>query len=484
VFLGRRSSDRNRDFVRAGKPVVTLPAGFVAPLQYVNASDRFTTLSASYRIADSELEDVVNAAAAVAAQLVRQLTLENACLAGSGDFASCLAPIVRARGELLLRRPLTDAEVAAHVALGARFLGRVDRAQAAELVFKALLSAPEFLYRTELGHPVAGDGARRALTSFEVASALSYTLLDGPPDATLWSLAAQGRLVEPDVISAEVKRLLEPLQESVAVNRFLGEYLRYDQAAKVPKDPIAGLKYNAAALVGDTAGFIRNVLATAGRRDFLSTLLSSTAVVSGADTRPWYVPGSDQVGILGQPAWLIAFSEPDHNDPIRRGKFVYESLLCGTVPALPIDNVPELSQDPNRTLRDRLNEITGSGGCQACHGLMNPIGYGFEGFDHYGRPRSQEAGRPADDSGALVGSGDQDGPFRGVKGLAAKLVASRKPARCFAAHAFEYLMGRKPQTADGCALADANLRFSDGGGDLVALLQQFFVSPSFLVRTP
>jgi hypothetical protein len=178
----------------------------------------------------------------------------------------------------------------------------------------------------------------------------------------------------------------------------------------------------------------------------------------------------------------VALSQNERNDPPKRGRFVMEELLCTPVPKAPIGVVTAVALDSKSTLREKLIAHRKDPTCAACHALMDPIGFAFEGFDHLGAPRTMEAGRPVDASGDLVGSGDQDGPISGIKGLASKLAASARTTSCFAAHSLEFWFGREKQDGDACAIAGAAESFKAAGGDYVALLRGIFTSDAFLVR--
>ena len=98
----------------------------------------------------------------------------------------------------------------------------------------------------------------------------------------------------------------------------------------------------------------------------------------------------NRAGMLTHPAWLIAHSLNDTTDPIRRGKWIRERLLAGTVPDLPITVDATIPEDHTKTLRERLS-VTEQQECWRCHQKMNPLGYAFEIYDDFGRFRSKES---------------------------------------------------------------------------------------------
>jgi hypothetical protein len=390
------------------------------------------------------------------------------------------------KAALLFSRPATAAEVQRYVALGTYALERVGRREAVQAVFEALLMAPSFLYRTEIGAP---STTGRRLVPHEIAAAIAYALTDGPPDEPLWRAATTGALAEGKVIAEHVARLADPLPRNASVARFLLQAFGLGARPIAKDDP----RHRPEALLGDTQLFIEDVLATASRRGFLQALLTTRTgfvrrdtawnygATSSSSTPAKTTFGGDRVGILGQPSWLAAFSQSDHADPIKRGKFIREELLCQPVPPVNIEQVPDLSRDPKLTMRQKLALHVENPSCRGCHALMDPIGLPLEGFDHLGRERTTEAGQTIDRSGALTGT-DREEPFEGLKGLAERLAASRAFSRCFVESAFEAWLGRLTDEGDECSVNEALSAFEDKGGDLVALLQSLFSSRSFLDR--
>jgi hypothetical protein len=188
-------------------------------------------------------------------------------------------------------------------------------------------------------------------------------------------------------------------------------------------------------------------------------------------------------GILTEQSWLVAFSHAEGNDPVRRGRFISESLLCHSLPEVPIGVVPLPPPDDGvTTLRDRLAMHVESPGCRSCHERLEPLGFALEGFDHTGAPRTMEDGRPVDTSGTLVGSGDQDGPVQGGSDLATRLARSNRVKRCFLRNTFRFFLGRNEQPSDACTLARMESAHDASGGSFGSVLESLLTSDAFLYR--
>jgi hypothetical protein len=481
LFAGR-SPDRN-----AMLPSVD---GVAYPLGFVSEADRFTTRAASYFLRDNELAEVWAAAGTVASRLVADASVAPCAASAGAAFDACADSVIKAKGELMFRRPLTAAEAKKYVAIATSSAALTDRRTALATAFEAMLVAPQFLFRVEAGTP--GPSGTRRLTPFEIASALSYGITDGPPDRPLWDAAASGALADARVIGQHVERLAgTDLGALAPLRAFVAQLLRYGAATEVAKKEKG---HDAGQLVKETDLVVKDVLTANGRKDLLGGLLGSTVAYTSKVTAAVYGTTStasspvkiaatgDRVGLLAQPSWLVAYSQNERNDPPKRGRFVMEELLCQSVPKAPIGVVTALPASTSTTLREKLVQHRKDPSCAACHQLMDPIGLAFEAFDHLGAPRTTEAGRPVDVTGQLVGTGDQDGPFDGVRGLTAKLVASRRTAGCFARHSLEYWFGREADAGDQCAIAAAVDAYAQSQGDALSILRALFTSDAFLVR--
>ncbi|MFT7173938.1 MAG: hypothetical protein ACI9NQ_002167 [Paracoccaceae bacterium] len=217
-------------------------------------------------------------------------------------------------------------------------------------------------------------------------------------------------------------------------------------------------------------------------------------------------------GMLTHPAWLIAHSLNLETDPVRRGKWVREKLLAGTIPDVPITVDAVVPEDHHRTLRMRLEEKTGDNYCWKCHERMNPLGIAFEIYDDFGRFRLQERlehpdnimapapkerglhidGRPTyktlpvNAKGHLRGTDDPalDGDITDALDLAQRLAKSSKVRQSIIRYTFRYFMGRNEKLSDSKTLIEAEHAYLKNKGSFDAVIISLLTSDSFIYRKP
>ncbi|MFN5799781.1 MAG: DUF1588 domain-containing protein [Planctomyces sp.] len=196
----------------------------------------------------------------------------------------------------------------------------------------------------------------------------------------------------------------------------------------------------------------------------------------------------NRAGMLTHPAWLIAHSLNDSTDPIRRGKWVWERLLGGVIPDIPITVDASIPEDPAKTLRERLRK-TEQSECWRCHRKMNPVGYTFEIYDDFGRYRSEESLsngdiRPVHARSEVIDTGERalDGEFKDALELIHRLAESDKVRQVMIRHVFRYFFGRNETLADSKTLIAADRAYVESGGSFKALLISLLSSDSFIYR--
>ncbi len=236
----------------------------------------------------------------------------------------------------------------------------------------------------------------------------------------------------------------------------------------------------------------------------------------GIDMADWDYPPiqparmEHRKGMLTHPAWLIAHAQNTATDPIRRGKWVQEKLLAGTIPDLPITVDAVIPEDPHQTLRQRLEVKTNQEYCWKCHQKMNPLGLPFEIYDDFGRFRTEERLEypenliqkvkdkgaphedlrdlyktlPVDSRGSLQGTGDEslDGEVTDALDLIDRLAQSDRVRQSIIRYAFRYFLGRNELLSDAKTLMDADRAYVDSGGSFDELIVSLLTSDSFIYR--
>ena len=214
---------------------------------------------------------------------------------------------------------------------------------------------------------------------------------------------------------------------------------------------------------------------------------------------------SQRKGLLTHPAWLIAHSSNFHTDPIKRGRWIREKLLAGSVPDVPITVDAQIPEDPHKTLRERVESVTEKAECRKCHERMNPLGFPFEVFDDFGRYRIDEPleyeeqlvskakkknganlykTKSVRTVGALRGTGDPnlDGEVSDPFDLIDRLAKSTRVRQSIIRHAFRFYMGRNEMMSDAQTLLDADQAYVRSGGSFNEVIISLLTSDSFRYR--
>ena len=121
------------------------------------------------------------------------------------------------------RRPVEAADVTPLLALYDRGAERGDPfEERIKLALKAVLVSPNFLFKMEQRSAKPGI---YPLGQYELASRLSYFLWSTMPDDELMTLAALGKLQDPQVLTAQVDRMLDDPKARTFTRTFIGQWL-------------------------------------------------------------------------------------------------------------------------------------------------------------------------------------------------------------------------------------------------------------------
>ncbi|MEC9002020.1 MAG: DUF1588 domain-containing protein [Planctomycetota bacterium] len=415
-------------------------------------------------------------------------------------------------GRVLLRQP-TEAEHERLVAFTRKSMQENGRILGIQNMVSAVLLNPEGLYRSEVGAGQPDDHGRMMLAPRELAYAIAYALTDRHPDSILLKAASEQKLATREEVTAQVTRILNDKKTNKPrILSFFREYFEYVGAADIFKDKELFRSHAPRVLVRDTDQLImylyeqdkdvlRELLTTrksfvqygidrdgkpnnmgeADRRNYLSYSLPLDW--KWIVEQPIELPAGQRAGILTQPAWLVAKSDNFDNHAIRRGLWIRTKLLGGTVPDLPITVDAQLPNDETLTLREKM-KVTQEQYCWKCHERMNPLGLAFERYDHFGRWRTRELGKPVDSSGTigLTGINTLESQVADPIELVHKLANSDHVRQVFIRHAFRYWMGRNETVHDAATLRRADKDYVASGGSMKTLITSLLTSDSFLYR--
>ncbi len=427
-------------------------------------------------------EQYLAAAETLAGRAVQKLSTLAPCAAGTlADSAaeeSCARSFIQGFGRRAFRRTVTAEETTA--LLGVFQVGRQqkDVSNGIRLVVEAMLMSPGFLYRPELGAPGAASGSVVPLTSWEMASRLSYLLWGSMPDDALLAKAEADQLRTAEQIRTEAERLAADPRAHAAVAHFHEQWLKLSKLDALEKDTAIYPAFSPALVPlwrEETARYVDDVFWN-GPGD-LSSLFSARSTWVDATLAGFYglpaptgsgfqkvdTTGTVRAGLLTQGSILAMLSKPNQTNPVQRGKFVREQLFCAVMPPPPANvsiKVPDL--DPNLTTRERFSQHSTDPACSVCHRLMDPIGLGFEKFDGIGQARTMENGKPVDDSGQALDT-DVSAPFQGVLQLEESLSRSQQVRDCVVQQWFRFAFGRVPGPEDTGSTALLESRFAGRG---------------------
>ena len=292
-----------------------------------------------------------------------------------------------------------------------------------ELLATAVLASPDFLYRT-IAPAENVESEHYALSDFELAARLSFFLWSQGPDDELLALAGSGELSRPDVMNAQVERMLADPRAEVLVANFALAWLGVDDLDAVEPDVnlyrfefTESLRQD---FTEEMSLFVKSILfEDASVQNLLTanyTFLNERLArhygidsVVGPQFRRVVLDDERRHGLLGKGAVLLRTSYGDRTSPVLRGAWVLEKIL-GTPPTPPPPGVetdlttPEGEQP--KTVRARLEQHREDTTCNACHGVIDPYGLALENFTVTGRWRDYD--RDADaaiDAGTTLPGG-------------------------------------------------------------------------------
>ena len=371
---------------------------------------------------------------------------------------TCLREILKAFGGRAWRRALTGEELDRLMQFIADAKAAGDPWEAGlRVALQAVLVSPYFVFRVELD-PSPTDLTPHPVGDFELASRLSYFLWSSMPDDELLGVAAAGTLHDPPVLEQQARRLLKDPRARALIDNFAGQWWLIRNIDVAFKDVAMFPQWNdvlRASMKQEMQRFAEQFLAN--DRDMLEMMTAKDTQVDAALAAHYGLDGqfSDAFvpvdfgdlpfqGILNKAGIMTVLSHADHTSPVKRGKWVLESLLCQAPPPPPPGVDTKLDPIEGKTQREILEQHRQKAECIGCHLTMDPLGFGLEHYDPLGAWRDLDNGLPIDATGTLPSGA----PF--ADGLEMQTLISQEPdfVRCVARKTFIYALGRATGLAD------------------------------------
>ncbi len=376
------------------------------------------------------------------------------------------------------RRPLAKKEVEELNALYKKLRGEeIPHEEAFRMMLAKILVSPAFLYRLEKPGPGTAQGP---VSHWELASRLSYFLWSSQPDDELRQLAAEGRLHEPEVLTAQTRRMLADAKTRRLATEFANHWLHVDEFEHLDEKSerhfpaFAGLR---GAMAEETTRFFTDLFQHNGsvldilnaNYTFLNEPLAKFYGIPDVTGTEWRrVDGVKKFargGILAQATTLAKHSGASRTSPIIRGNWISETLLGDKLPKPP-KGVPPLPDDEaaldGKTMREVVNKHTVDPKCFNCHRRIDPFGFSLEAYDAIGRHRTMDLGnRPVDTHVKLIDGAE----FDGMEGLRDYLLNQRRESfvRQICRKLLGYSLGRAVQLSDDPLLEEMQQQLTASG---------------------
>jgi len=400
------------------------------------------------------------------------------------------------------RRPLAESEKGAIAALyHDRLTEGLDRESAGREGLVRILVSPHFLFKAETLPSTetltsSESGGDLPLSSWEIASRLSYFLWSSMPDWELRKAAEDGSLLKPEVLTAQATRMMKNPRSSALAEEFAGQWLKFSsfeshdgvdtkQFPEMTPELRADMKRE---VVEYFTRFFRDdrkvIDIVTGDTSFLNERLAKfygVPGVSGADFREVKVSEHHRGGLLGMGAILTETSRPNRTSPVLRGNFLYAVILGNSSPPPP-PNVPELHVDTLKpaSVREALLRHRQDQACSVCHDRIDPLGFALESYDAIGRfHTADDQGAEIDDTGSLKDGTMLDG-MDGLRDYLAK--QSGHFTGQFNRKLLGYALGRQVLPSDKKLLAAMQASLDRSEGKVSASIVEIVTSRQFLNR--
>jgi Protein of unknown function (DUF1592)/Protein of unknown function (DUF1588)/Protein of unknown function (DUF1587)/Protein of unknown function (DUF1585)/Protein of unknown function (DUF1595)/Planctomycete cytochrome C len=413
------------------------------------------------------------------------------------EEAPCASRIISMVARRAYRRNVTAEDINPLLATYKKARLKHDFDQSIGMAIGDVLVSPDFLFRLEKDPIGAAPSSAQPVAAFELASRLAFFLWSSIPDDELLDAARTGKLINPDILNRQVKRMLADQRADSLVDNFAEQWLGVRSVADFVPDPKLYPEFDKA-LAGEFQEelhlFVRNVLRE--NHSVLDLLNAKYTYVDERLAKLYGIPGvtgpgfrrvdvsdkPERGGLLGEGAILMVTSHNARTSPVLRGKWILANLL-DSPPHPPPPGIPLLeatkAEGKTLTTRQQMELHRKDATCASCHAHIDPLGFALENFDVLGRFRTQDAGGEIDSS-ATMPSGEE---VRGPQGLKNYLVSHPNEfVGATVAQLMTYALGRQLDYQDQPTVRKIMRQIAPGGYKFSDLVMGVVNSAPFRMR--
>jgi hypothetical protein len=384
----------------------------------------------------------------------------------SSQEESCALDIITDFANRAYRRPITESDMAPLLAFYEQGFESNGFEEGVRRALTRVLASPNFLYRTSVAPANHPQGTAYEVSDLDLASRLSFFLWSSLPDRELLDLAIAGELSDPSTLNTQIERMIADSKSSTLASNFAYQWLELSKLDEInPDGAIFPYAFGAGDLRPDFKTELELFVDSIIREDrsvislldadhsYLNERLAlhyGIRNVKGNRFRRVELSDSTRWGLLGKGGVLMTSAYPNRTSPVLRGAWILENIL-GTPPPVPPPNVEDLAENevgqPASTVRERLEQHRANPTCNACHAVMDPLGFALENFDAVGHWRDIDRfSRGQIDASGVLPSGK---PVNGPDDLRLSILENPEMfARTVTTRLLMYATGRPVEASD------------------------------------
>ena len=363
-----------------------------------------------------------------------------------------------------------------------------------------VLSSTSFLYRIERDATGVKPGAAHPVSDVELASRLSFFLWSSIPDERLLDVAASGRLRQPGVLAAQVKRMIADQRGDALISNFAGQWLQLRSIEeKVSPDLLMFADFDD----NIRKGFRRETEMLFGHilrndRSALELMNSDYTFVNERLAKHYGIPGvygerfrqvkvtdPNRFGLLGHGSVLSQTALANRTSPVFRGLYILKTFLNTFPPPAP-PNVPTLEESNKeaaavpKSIREQLEMHRRNAPCSGCHRVIDPPGFALENFNSVGQWRVMDNGTKVEPAGVLADGTRVSGPIELRQAILSRPEAF---ATVVTERMMVYALGRGLEPSDMPVVRRIVKKAGENGYRLSTIVNAIIESAPFQMRT-